>query len=63
MTVEMTPDEIIDLFLGLDVEVLEFVHCSELLDIETVRKDSVCLSATSNARGSMVDSGTYQAFA
>jgi hypothetical protein len=36
MTVEMSSDEIIDLLLGLDVEVLEFVHGSELLDIETV---------------------------
>jgi hypothetical protein len=36
MTVEMTSDEIVNLLLGLNVEVLEFVHGGELLDIETV---------------------------
>ena len=42
MTIEMTSDEIVNLLLGLDVEVLEFVHSSELLDVETVREDTVC---------------------
>lgn len=37
MPVEMTPDEVVDLLLGLDVEVLELVHGGELLDVETVR--------------------------
>jgi hypothetical protein len=36
MTVEVSSDEIINLLLGLNVEVLELVHGSELLDVETV---------------------------
>lgn len=42
MTIEMTSDEIVNLLLGLDVEILEFVHSSELLDVETVREDTIC---------------------
>ena len=45
MTIEMTSDEIVNLLLGLNVEVLELVHSSELLDVETVGEDSVWLSA------------------
>ena len=45
MTVEMTSNKVVDLFLGLDVEVLELVHGGEFLDVETVRKNSVWLSA------------------
>jgi hypothetical protein len=37
MTVEVTSDEIINLLLGLDVKILEFVHGRKLLDVETVR--------------------------
>lgn len=33
MTIEMTSDEIVNLLFGLDVEVLEFVHCCKLLDV------------------------------
>ena len=41
MTVEMSSDEIINLFLGLNVEILEFVHCCEFLDIQTVGQDTI----------------------
>lgn len=41
MTVEVTPDEIVDLLLGLDVQVLEFVHRGEFDDVETVGQDTV----------------------
>ena len=42
MTIEMTSDEIVNLLLGLDVEILEFVHSRELLDVKTVGKDTIC---------------------
>ena len=45
MTVEMTSNKVVDLLLGLDVEVLELVHGSEFLDVQTVGEDSVWLSA------------------
>ena len=41
MTVEVSPDEIVDLLLGLDVEVLELVHGRKLLDIETVGQNTI----------------------
>jgi hypothetical protein len=41
MTIEMTSDEIVNLLLGLNVEVLEFVHSSEFLDVETVGEDTI----------------------
>jgi hypothetical protein len=41
MTIEMTSDEIVNLLLGLDVEVLELVHGSKLLDVETVGEDTI----------------------
>jgi len=45
MTIEMTSDEIVNLLLGLNVEVLEFVHSSELLDVKTVGEDTIWSSA------------------
>lgn len=33
MTVEVTSDEVVDLLLGLDVQVLELVHSRKLLDV------------------------------
>jgi hypothetical protein len=41
MTIEMTSDEIVNLLLGLYVEVLELVHGSKLLDVETVGEDTI----------------------
>lgn len=41
MTVEMTSNEIVDLLFGLDVEVLELVHCGKLDDIQTVGQDAI----------------------
>jgi hypothetical protein len=41
MTIEMTSDKVVNLLLGLDVEVLEFVHGSELLDVETIGEDTI----------------------
>lgn len=41
MTIEMTSDKVINLLLGLDVEVLELVHGCEFLDVETVGKDTI----------------------
>jgi hypothetical protein len=41
MTIEMTSDEIVNLLLGLNVEVLEFVHSCELLDVKTVGEDTI----------------------
>lgn len=41
VAVEVTSDEIVDLLLGLHVQVLEFVHSSELLDVQTVRQDTI----------------------
>jgi len=45
MTIEMTSDEIVNLLLGLNVEVLELVHSSEFLDVETVGEDTIWSSA------------------
>lgn len=45
MTIEMTSDEIINLFLSLNVEILEFVHCCEFLDVQTVGQDTIWLLA------------------
>jgi hypothetical protein len=42
VTVEVAADEVVDLLLGLDVEVLELVHGRELDDVETVGQDAVC---------------------
>ena len=42
VSVEVSADEVVDLFLGLDVQVLELVHRRELLDVKTVRQDTVC---------------------
>jgi hypothetical protein len=39
--VEMPPDEIVNLFFVLGVQVLELVDRAKLLDIETVRRDSI----------------------
>ena len=41
VSVEVSADEIVDLLLGLDVQVLELVHGRELLDVEAVRQDTV----------------------
>jgi hypothetical protein len=41
MTIEMSSNEIINLFLGLNVEILEFVHCCKLLDVQTVGQDTI----------------------
>jgi hypothetical protein len=41
MTIEMTSNEIVNLLLGLNVEVLEFVHSCELLDVKTVGEDTI----------------------
>lgn len=43
MTVEVTSDKIVDLLLGLDVQVLELVHGRKLLDVETVGQDTICM--------------------
>ena len=40
----MTADEIVDLLLGLLVQVLEFVHGGEFLDVESIRQYSIRLS-------------------
>lgn len=54
VAVKVTSDEVVDLFLGLDVQVLELVHGRKLLDVETVRQDSIyhqgqlCLSPHGN---------------
>lgn len=45
MTIEVTPDEIVDLLLGLYVEVLELVHGSEFDNIETVGENTIWQSA------------------
>lgn len=44
VTVEMTADEIVNLLLGLLVQVLEFVHGGEFLDVESIRQYSIRLS-------------------
>ena len=44
VTVEMTADEIMDLLFGLLVQVLEFVHGGEFLDVESIRQYSIRLS-------------------
>lgn len=41
MTVEVAADKIVDLFLGLLMQVLELVHGGELGDVETVGEDAV----------------------
>jgi hypothetical protein len=41
MAVEMTSNEIVNLLLGLDVQVLELVHGSKLLDVQTVGQDTI----------------------
>lgn len=41
MTIKVTSDEIVNLLLGLNVEILEFVHSSEFDDIETVGQDTI----------------------
>ena len=41
MTIEMTSDKVVNLLLGLYVEVLELVHSSKLLDVETVGEDTI----------------------
>ena len=52
MTVEVTPDKVVDLLLGLNVQVLELVHGRKLLDIETVGQDTICIrSAVSDTEG------------
>lgn len=43
MAVEVTPDKVVDLLLGLLVKVLEFVNGGELGDIKAIGKDSVRL--------------------
>lgn len=41
--VEVSPDELLNPILALSVEVLELVHSGELLHVEPVRSDDVCL--------------------
>lgn len=41
VTVEMTPDEIVDFLFGLDVQILKLVHGGELDDVETIGKYSI----------------------
>jgi hypothetical protein len=40
--VEVTSDKVVDLLLGLDMQVLELVHGSELDHVQTVRQDTIC---------------------
>lgn len=40
----MSPDEFLNSILALSMEVLELVHGGELLNIEPVRSDDVCVS-------------------
>jgi hypothetical protein len=60
MTIEMTSDEIINLFLGLNVEVLEFVHGCEFLDVETVGEDSICGLARSTREVDVVKRAVHE---
>lgn len=41
--VEMSPDEFLNSILALSMEVLKLVHGGELLNIEPVRSDDVCV--------------------
>ena len=41
MTIKVASNEVVDLLLGLNVQVLELVHRRELLDVETVREDAI----------------------
>lgn len=44
----MSPDELLDSVLALSVEVLKLVHGGELLDVEAVGSDDVCVSRRKN---------------
>lgn len=37
----MAPNEFVDLFLGLCMDILELVHSLELYNVETVREDTI----------------------
>jgi hypothetical protein len=41
MSIEMTPDELVDLRFGGGVEILEFVHGLKLDNIESIRQHAV----------------------
>jgi hypothetical protein len=42
VAVEVASDEVVNLLLGLDVQVLELVHRGELDHIQTVGQDPIC---------------------
>lgn len=44
MSVKVTSNKIVDFLLGRGMEVLKFVHCLELDNIQTVGKDTVRLA-------------------
>ena len=44
MSVEMTADKVIDLLLGLQMQILELVDRGEFLDVQPVRQDTVRLA-------------------
>lgn len=44
VAIEMSSDEVVDLLLGLGVEVLEFVHSRKLNDVEAIGKNTIWFS-------------------
>ena len=44
MSVEVSANEFIDLCLCSSMEILEFVHCLEFDDVQTIGKDTVGLA-------------------
>lgn len=50
MTVEVTTDEVVDFLFRLNVQVLELVHCRELLDVQTVWQNTISCISSNPAR-------------